>query len=346
MYLSLLASFGAVEITFTVLGAIALIAIILLLILVPIKAYCTALFSKAHISMVKLVSFKNCKRDPIKLVEAYILSKKLGVDIKIDQIEAVMLSGGNALEMIKAMSLAKESGISLPFSLASALEIKTKDSLEIVKNAVDGKNEIINKISVITKDNIELILDLNLTLKLNIPKYLFGLSVEKIKSFVIEEVIKKSRNFTKDEIMSSPRNICQINCEDAGKNSAYILKEVHVANISIGRNIALEMEVKKAEKERVFAQMQADRLINAEQMRELRTRTKTEETKASLLEAEAQVPIAISQAIKEGRFSVMDYYKLMNLQADTALRRSIVSGDKQEDNETEEDDDDDFGDDE
>ena len=83
-----------------------------------------------------------------------------------------------------------------------------------------------------------------------------------------------------------------------------------------------------------------------EQMRELRTRTKTEETKASLLEAEAQVPIAISQAIKEGRFSVMDYYKLMNLQADTALRRSIVSGDKQEDNETEEDDDDDFGDDE
>ena len=45
-------------------------------------------------------------------------------------------------------------------------------------------------------------------------------------------------------------------------------------------------------------------------------------------------------------FSVMDYYKLMNLQADTALRRSIVSGDKQEERETADDDDDDFGDDE
>ena len=346
MNLSLLASFGAVEITFTIIGVIALLAIVLLLIIVPVKDYCTALFSKAHISMAKLVSFKNCKHDPMKLVEAYILSKKLGVELKIEQIEAVMLSGGNALGMIKAMSLAKEAGISLPFSLASALEIKTKDSLEIVKNAVEGRNEIINKINVITKDNIELILDLNLILKLNIPKYLFGLSVDKIKSFVIEEIIKRSRNFTKDEIMSSPHIICQINCEDAGKNSAYILKEVRVANISIGRNFSLEMEVKKAEKERVFAQMQADRLRNAEQMRELRSRTKTEETKASLLEAEAQVPIAISEAIKEGRFSVMDYYKLMNLQADTALRRSIVSGDKQEESETADDDDDDFGDDE
>ena len=42
--------------------------------------------------------------------------------------------------------------------------------------------------------------------------------------------------------------------------------------------------------------------------------------------------MAISQAIKEGRFSVMDYYKLMNLQADTALRRAIISDNKNQDN--------------
>ena len=83
---------------------------------------------------------------------------------------------------------------------------------------------------------------------------------------------------------------------------------------------------------------------NAEEIKEIQSRTKTEQTKASLLEAESQVPLAISQAIKEGRFSVMDYYKLMNLQADTALRRSIVSG--KDDSSDGSADDDIFGDDE
>ena len=57
-------------------------------------------------------------------------------------------------------------------------------------------------------------------------------------------------------------------------------------------------------------------------------RTKTEEMKSAVLQAEAEVPQAISQAIKEGRFSIMDYYKLMNLQADTALRRAIINDNK------------------
>ena len=70
MNISMLGAFGAVEIAFTVIGAILLIAIILLLIIVPVKAYVTALISKAHISMAKLTSLKKCKIDPMILVEA------------------------------------------------------------------------------------------------------------------------------------------------------------------------------------------------------------------------------------------------------------------------------------
>ena len=44
---------------------------------------------------------------------------------------------------------------------------------------------------------------------------------------------------------------------------------------------------------------------------------------------------AISQAIKEGRFSVMDYYKLMNLQADTAMRRAIINNKSDDDDDDE-----------
>ena len=58
--------------------------------------------------------------------------------------------------------------------------------------------------------------------------------------------------------------------------------------------------------------------------------------KSTVLQAESEVPLAISQAIKEGRFSVMDYYKLMNLQADTALRRAIINDNKNSSSDDEE----------
>ena len=342
--LSLLANFGAVEITFTVIGVIVLALIVLLFIIVPVKAYFTALFAKAHISMLKLTAFKNCKLDPMNLVQAYILSKKSGLDLKVNQIEAVLLSGGNAIDMINAMKLAIEANIQMPFSLASALELKTKKSLEIVKSATESVTETISQAKAVTKDNIELVLDISLILKLNIPKYLFGLSVDKIKSYVVQEIIKKVYLLSKDEVFNDPNAICKFNFEEAGRDTAYILKDVRIANISIGKNLANEMEIAKVEKERIYAQIQADRMKNAEQMKELQSRTKTEQTKASLLEAEAQVPLAISQAIKEGRFSVMDYYKLMNLQADTALRRSIISGEEDKKESSSDDDDTDFGD--
>ena len=329
--LSLL-NFGAVEITFTVIGALALIALILLFVIVPMKEYFTALFAKAHISMAKLTSLKNCKIAPMSLVEAYILAKRSDINLKVEEIESVLIAKGNAKDLICAMKLAKEANINLPFSLASALEIKTKNSLEVVRQAVESYNETISEIKAVTKDNIELVIDVNLILKILIPKYLFGLSVNKIKAFITEKVIKKVPTLLKEEIMSNPEIlIADIDLTNASQNTAYSLENIMIANISIGKNFQMDLEIKKAEKERIFAQMQADRMKTVEEMKELRTRTKTEENKASLLEAEAQVPIAISQAIKEGRFSVMDYYKLMNLQADTALRRSIMNTDEKKD---------------
>jgi uncharacterized protein YqfA (UPF0365 family) len=49
-----------------------------------------------------------------------------------------------------------------------------------------------------------------------------------------------------------------------------------------------------------------------------------EENRAKVVEAEAEVPKAISQAFREGTLGIMDYYKLRNIQADTDMRTSIA----------------------
>ena len=56
----------------------------------------------------------------------------------------------------------------------------------------------------------------------------------------------------------------------------------------------------------------------------------TQEMEARVVEAQAEVPHALAQALREGRLGVMDYYHLNNIQADTDMRTSIsqVDGEK------------------
>ena len=59
-------------------------------------------------------------------------------------------------------------------------------------------------------------------------------------------------------------------------------------------------------------------------------RAKAQEARAKVIEAEAQIPIAIAEAFKNGQLGIMDYYKMQNIQADTSMRENIAKnpGDK------------------
>jgi uncharacterized protein YqfA (UPF0365 family) len=49
-----------------------------------------------------------------------------------------------------------------------------------------------------------------------------------------------------------------------------------------------------------------------------------EESRAKLVEAEAEVPQAIAQAFQSAKLGVLEYYKLRNVQADTEMRSAIA----------------------
>jgi uncharacterized protein YqfA (UPF0365 family) len=51
---------------------------------------------------------------------------------------------------------------------------------------------------------------------------------------------------------------------------------------------------------------------------------KIEESRAEVVAAEASVPKAIADSLLSGRLSIMDYYKLRNITADTEMRQSIA----------------------
>jgi len=49
-----------------------------------------------------------------------------------------------------------------------------------------------------------------------------------------------------------------------------------------------------------------------------------EEMTINLIEAEKEIPLGIADAFASGRMSVMDYYNLRNVIADTEMRQSIA----------------------
>ncbi len=49
-----------------------------------------------------------------------------------------------------------------------------------------------------------------------------------------------------------------------------------------------------------------------------------QEMRARVVEAEAEVPRAMADAFRSGHLGVMDYYRMKNVQADTAMRDAIA----------------------
>jgi uncharacterized protein YqfA (UPF0365 family) len=50
---------------------------------------------------------------------------------------------------------------------------------------------------------------------------------------------------------------------------------------------------------------------------------RTQEMRARVVEAEAEVPLAIAQAFRNGQLGIMDYAKYNNILADTDMRKQI-----------------------
>ncbi len=54
-------------------------------------------------------------------------------------------------------------------------------------------------------------------------------------------------------------------------------------------------------------------------------RAKVEEMRAELVKAEAEVPLALAEAFRQGHMGVMDYVRYDNIQSDTSMRQAIAS---------------------
>lgn len=299
---------------------------VVLFILVPIKQWFTALVSGSHISMARLVGMKLRKTNYKLIVNAYIMARKGGISITAADLETHYMAGGNVENIVKALIAANSAGIELSIDLAKAIDLAGSDVVEAVETCVTPKIIEVNGIAAVAQDGIEVKVNIKVTVKTDIDELVGGAREDTIIARVgkgIVSCIGAAETYT--ELLENPSSIADaILGKGLDDGTAYEIVSVDVSDIDIGRNLGAKLETEEAEKEKKLAEAQAERLRSMAVAEEQKMKAKTQEMKAAVLAAEAEIPKAIASAIKEGKFGVLDYYKLKNLQADTAMRSSIA----------------------
>lgn len=307
---------------------VVLIAIIVaIVILVPINVWFRALASGSHVSMLRLVGMKMRKVDYKKLVNIYIVSQKAGLNIPIVELETHLMANGDIEKVVNAMISAHSAKLDLTLEQAKAIDLAGRDVVEAVRTSVTPKIIKTDWVEAIAKNGIQVKAIAQVTVKARLDRQIGTADTETILARVGEGIVSAiGKANTHTEILANPSIISDTILEDhLDKNTAYEILSIDICDVDIGENIGAKLKIEDAESKKRIAQAAAEERKAQAVALEQEMKAKTQEMKAIVLAAESEVHKAMAQAMKNGEFGVMDYYKLQNIAADTNMRNSISS---------------------
>jgi uncharacterized protein YqfA (UPF0365 family) len=306
-------------------GVAALIFFLVILSIVPIGLWITAKTAGAGISMMTLVAMRLRKVPPPLIVNSRINALKAGLAISTNQLEAHYLAGGHVDLVVNALISAEKAGIKLDFDRAAAIDLAGRHVLEAVQMSVNPRVITTPKIPGVAKDGIQLLAVARITVRTNLDRIVGGAGEETILARVGEGVVSTiGAAHDYKLVMENPDSISKTvlnKALDAG--TAFEILSIDIADVEVGSNIGAKLQAEQAEANKLVAQAQAESRRATAVAQEQEMKARVQEMRAKLVEAEAQVPMAMSEALRAGRLGVMDYYQMKNVIADTEMRSSI-----------------------
>ena len=293
--------------------------------LVPIKLWFLALVSGSRISMVRLIGMR-LRKIPVKMVvEAYIRAKKAGLNIKIDELENHVMAGGNVLNVVNALISAHSANITLSFETAKAIDLAGRNVFEAVRVSITPKVIQTPVVAAIAKDGIELKSMARVTVRTNIARLIGGAGEETIIARVGEGIVTTVGSaMSHKEVLENPDIISKtVLAKGLDSGTAYEILSIDIADIDVGRNIGAQLQMDQAEADKRIAQAKAEERRAMAVATEQEMKARTVEMRAVVIEAEAQVPKALAEALRNGKLGVMDYYNMQNVISDTSMRNAI-----------------------
>lgn len=313
---------------YVVLGILA-VGFVVVLAVVPTKTWFVALVSGAHVSMIRLVGMKMRRIKVAQIVDAYIQAKKAGLNIDIVDLETHYMAGGDVSKVVNSLISAHSAKFNLSLDLAKAIDLAGRDISLAVRQSVTPKVIETDWISAIAKNGIELRVKARITVRANIARLVGGAGEETILARIGEGIVTTVGSAeTHTVVLENPDLISKtVLAKGLDSGTAYEIISIDIADIDVGKNIGARLIMDQAEADKTVAQAKAEERRAMAAAAEQEMRAKTQEMKAMVLSAEAEVPKAMASAIQNGKMGVMDYYKIQNLNSDTAMRNSLAGND-------------------
>lgn len=298
-----------------------------------------AYFTGAKVSLWELVGMR------FRKVKANVIvpSKIMAVQARLNEpemttkaLEAHYLAGGNVDLVTRALIAAnKAKTIQLSFREATAIDLAGRNVLEAVQTSVyprvidcPARGSSRRSLDAVAKDGIQLKVRARVTVRSNLQQLIGGATEETIIARVGEGIVSAIGSAaTHNEVLENPDMISKaVLARRLDSQTAFEIVSIDIADIDVGDNIGARLRADQAEADTRVARARAEGRRAMAVAQEQENMASIEESRAKLVEAEADVPQAMADSFRSGKLGVVDYYKLRNVQADTDMRKAISGG--------------------
>jgi len=298
--------------------------------------YVRSVLTKAGVGLLDMVAMSLRRVSPATIVNARVNVVQSGIaDISKRDLEAHLLAGGNVERVVRALIAADRAGYKLDHKTAMGIDLAGRDVLEAVRTSVtpkvidcpnpaSGKSEI----AAVAKNGIQVLAKARITVRTNIARLVGGAGEETIIARVGEGIVSTiGSKASHQDVLENPDSISKtVLARGLDAGTAFEIVSIDIADVDIGNNIGARLQADQAEADKRVAQANAEKRRAMAVAAEQEFKAKVMENRAKVVEADAQVPLAMAEALKSGRLGVMDLYRMQNLQSDTRMRDSLAKG--------------------
>ena len=320
--------------------AISIVGLILLIALAVLGRFVgiwvQSIVSGAPVGLLDLFMMRLRKVQPSVIVLNRISAKKAGLELGTAPLEAHFLAGGNIERVVRAMIAADKAKIELPWDRATAIDLAGRDILEAVRTSVDPKvidcpstSSARNTIDAVAGDGIQLRARARVTVRTNIARLVGGATEETIIARVGEGIISTIGSAeSHKKVLENPDRISKTVLEkglDSG--TAFEILSIDIADVDVGANIGAQLQTDQAEADTKRYQAEAEQRRALAVAQEAEHNADAAKNRALVILAESEVPKAMAGAFRDGHMGIMDYYRMQNVVADTAMRNTVAEDD-------------------
>ncbi len=281
------------------------------------KLWFQAYMSSADVAMWSLIGMGLRQVNSQIIVHAKVMSVQAGLDIKgrtggitTSRLEAHFLAGGDVMRVIHAIIAAHRANIDLDFDRAAAIDLAGRDVLDAVRTSVypkvidcpDPQRSGKSTLSAIAKDGVELRVRARVTVRTNLEQLIGGATEETVIARVGEGIITSiGSSDTHKRVLENPDRISRAVLERGlDAQTAFAIVSIDIADVDVGENIGARLQADQADADTRVARAKAERRRAEAIAEEQEMKAHVAENRARLVEAEAEVPLAMAEAFRRG----------------------------------------------